>query len=108
MEAILRPARLVSPGAILRKELASRGWTQRELARRLKKPVQAINEIVNGGKQVTPQTAIALSRVMGTSLEFWWNLETNYRFRRALGSKANVTGRATERSSPTSAHAAAH
>ena len=106
MKTTLRPARLVSPGVILKKELAVRGWTQKELAHRLKRPLQAVNEIINGGKQVTPQTAISLSKVMGTSLEFWWNLETSYRFRLALASKTSASGKAADRSHSHYAHAA--
>jgi HTH-type transcriptional regulator/antitoxin HigA len=106
METTLKPARLVSPGSILKKELAVRGWTQKELARRLKRPQQAVNEIIKGGKQVTPQTAISLAKVMGTSLEFWWNLETNYRFRLALASKASSSDKEIDRAHMPYVHAA--
>jgi len=102
----LKPARLVSPGMILKKELAARGWTQKELARRLKRPLQAVNEIIKGSKQVTPQTAISLAKVMGTSPEFWWNLETSYRFRLALAAKPGVSAKSLGRTHSPYAHAA--
>jgi addiction module HigA family antidote len=74
-----RPLRPVSPGEVLRDELAARGWTQTELARRLDRPVQAVNEIVNARKAVTAETALGLADVLGTSAEFWMNLESAYR-----------------------------
>jgi addiction module HigA family antidote len=70
---------IVKPGDILRKELHARGMTQRELARRMGRPYQAINEIINGKKHITPQTAIQLGRVFGTGSEIWLGLEYDYR-----------------------------
>jgi HTH-type transcriptional regulator / antitoxin HigA len=74
-----RPFRPVSPGEILREELEAHGWTQKELAERISRPYQAVNEIIRGRKQITAGTALALSSALGTSAEFWMNLETNYR-----------------------------
>jgi len=74
-----RPFRPVSPGEILRAELEARGWSQKGLAERISRPYQAVNEIIRGRKQITAATALALSSAMGTSAEFWMNLESNYR-----------------------------
>jgi HTH-type transcriptional regulator/antitoxin HigA len=80
----LRPARLVPPGRILKQELEARGWTQRDLAAILGRPEQAISEIVNGSKQITPETSVELSQAFGTSPEFWHSLEADYRLELAL------------------------
>ena len=40
----------VPPGEILAKEIKDRGMTQKELAARLKRPAQAINEIIKAKK----------------------------------------------------------
>ena len=80
----LRPARLVLPGRILKQELDARDWTQRDLAAILGRPEQAISEIVNGTKQITPETSLELSQAFGTSPEFWHTLEANYRLELAL------------------------
>src|SRR5687767_3476284 len=74
-----RPFRPVSPGEILRGEIEARGWTQKELAERIDRPHQAVNEIIRGRKQITAATALALAAALGTSAEFWMNLESNYR-----------------------------
>ena len=74
-----RPFRPVSAGEILREELEARGWSQKELAEKISRPYQAVNEIIRGRKQITAATALSLSSVLGTSAEFWMNLESNYR-----------------------------
>ena len=79
MTTTRRPARVVSPGQVIAKELEARGWTQRDLAVIMGRPYQAINEIVNGSKQITPDTARELAKAFGTSMDFWMNLESNYR-----------------------------
>jgi len=79
MTTTRRPARVVSPGQIMTKELEARGWTQRDLAVIMGRPYQAINEIINGMKQITPDTARELAKAFSTSMDFWMNLESNYR-----------------------------
>lgn len=75
----LIPARDVAPGVVLRKELEARGWTQVDLARVLGRPEQTVSQIIRGKKQITPETALALSDALGTSAELWLNLEARYR-----------------------------
>lgn len=79
MKPVLRPFRPVKPGEILQEELEVRNWTQADLAEILGRPVQAINEIIAGKKAITPDTALALSEALGTSPEYWLNLESAYR-----------------------------
>ena len=45
----------------------------------MSRPEQAISEIVQGTKQITPETAYELAQAFGTSAAFWMNLESNYR-----------------------------
>lgn len=73
------PAQAVSPGEIIAMELEERGWSQRDLAEIMGRPPQAISEIIRGTKQITPETAMELVQVFGTSAEIWMNLEANYR-----------------------------
>lgn len=54
------------------------GLRQREIAEKMNVSEQRINELVNGKRGVTPETAILLSRVLKTSAEFWMNLQTAY------------------------------
>jgi antitoxin HigA-1 len=67
------------PGIILLKEfLEPLGQTQRALAEHIGVPVQRINEIVRGKRGVSPETSWLLSQALGTTREFWLNLQTNH------------------------------
>jgi addiction module HigA family antidote len=41
-------------------------------------PVQRINEIVRGKRGITPQTAWLFSQALGTTPQFWLNLQNAY------------------------------
>ena len=69
----------IPPGEVLEEELEARGMTQRELAARLGRPPQAINEIIRAKKSITPETAIGLGKVLGIDAQFWASLEADYR-----------------------------
>ena len=75
----------IPPGEYLAEEIEERGISQKELARRMGRPVNAINEIVNGKKAITDQTALQLEGVMREiPARFWLNLETDYQLTKAL------------------------
>lgn len=83
------PARVSPPGQIISRELAAREWTQKDLAQIINRPEQTISAIVNGTKQITPETALELASAFGTSAEFWTNLESNYRLFLARSARKN-------------------
>src|SRR6266853_371019 len=68
----------VPPGELLAETLESVSLTQAELARRMGRPAQAINEIVRGTKEITAETAIQLERVVGVPAHIWLGLEAEY------------------------------
>jgi HTH-type transcriptional regulator / antitoxin HigA len=78
MSKTLTPARAISPGRILQRELNARGWTPKDLAETTGLPTQGIDEIIKGTKQITPETARALSAALGTTAKFWTSLEAKY------------------------------
>ena len=57
---VIRSDYAVSPGSVLAEELEARGMSQKELAARCGRPHQVINEIVQGKKAITPETALNL------------------------------------------------
>ena len=73
----------IPPGETLADEIAARGMSQTDLAARLGRPVQVVNEIVRGTKSITDDTALGLEGVLGIPAKFWVNLEQNYRMTRA-------------------------
>jgi len=75
------------PGEMLLEEfLKPLGMTQTELAQRIRVSFPRINEIVNGKPGITPDTALRLSRLFGTTPEFWLNGQRNWDLWHALRS----------------------
>ncbi len=62
MAEMLRPARPTAPGQIIKQEIEARGWSQKDLAAILGRPEQMVSEVVNGIKQITPETALELAQ----------------------------------------------
>ncbi len=73
----------VHPGEILKEELAELGMSARSLAQAIKVPVNRITAILNGERGVTVDIARRLGRYLGTSTEFWMNLQQSYEIRKA-------------------------
>ena len=73
----------IPPGETLGEELEARGLSQSDLARRMERPIQAINEIVRGRKAITAETALQLEDVLGVSADFWLRLEADYQLNAA-------------------------
>jgi HTH-type transcriptional regulator/antitoxin HigA len=73
----------IPPGELLAETLETANLTQAELARRMGRPVQAINEIIRGTKEITAGTAIQLERVVGVSAHIWLGLEAEYQHTKA-------------------------
>ena len=91
------PAVAFPPGEYLRDELDERGWTGREFAEILGRPAQVVSEILNGKKEITPQTALAFAEALGTSPEVWLNLQTMYQLYRHRESTPSSNLTAVER-----------
>lgn len=67
------------PGEILLEEFLNPfGMSQVAFARHIGVSTQRINEIVRGKRGVTPDTAWLFSQALGTTPEFWLNLQTAY------------------------------
>ena len=73
----------VHPGEVLQEELAARGLTANALALKLRVPANRLTEILNGKRGISPDTALRLSRSLGTSAAFWLNLQSQYDLARA-------------------------
>ena len=75
------------PGEMLHEEfLAPLDMTQTELARRIGVSFPRINEIINGKRGVTPDTALRLARLFRTTPEFWLNSQRNWDLWQAMHS----------------------
>ncbi len=64
------------PGEVLLEEfLRPMKVSQVELARRMGVPIQRVNTLINGKRDMTAETAILLARELKTTSEFWMNLQ---------------------------------
>ncbi len=69
----------IHPGEILKSEFMEPfQLSQNALAKALKVHPRRINEIVNGKRGITADTALRLSKYFGTTAEFWMNLQLKY------------------------------
>ncbi len=78
------PAEVFPPGEFLRDELDAHGWSQTEFAEIIGREHRLVNELVLGKRAITPETAKELAAALGTSAQFWMNLESTYRLSKVL------------------------
>ena len=70
---------VVAPGEIIKEMLDERGWSQSDLANRLGLATTHISQLLNGHERISQETALRLARVLGSNMQFWLNLESQYR-----------------------------
>lgn len=71
----------IHPGEHLAEELKELGMSAAELARQLDVPTNRVTEILNGRRGITGDTALRLAHFLGTTAEFWLNLQSLYEIR---------------------------
>ncbi len=73
----------IHPGEIFGDGLTELGMSAAALARTLRVPTNRITQIIKGQRAITADTAVRLSKWLGTSPHFWLNLQQSYEFRLA-------------------------
>jgi addiction module HigA family antidote len=69
----------IHPGEVLKEEfMLPLGLSANALARALRVPANRISAIVNGERGVTADTALRLAKALGTTPDFWLNLQKQY------------------------------
>ncbi len=69
----------IHPGEILLEEfLKPMDISQYRLAKSISVPPRRINEMIQGKRGISPDTALRLARFFGTSDRFWINLQARY------------------------------
>jgi HTH-type transcriptional regulator/antitoxin HigA len=94
-ETNFRPNWISPPGETIEDLLEERGWTKAELAKRLGVTPKHVNELAKGRAPITPDTAERLSRVLGSTSQFWLVREARYqaaleRRKAAQGARAHA------------------
>ena len=81
----------IHPGETLREDfLKPLGLSVNRLAMELHVAVTRINDIANGQRSITADTALRLARYFGTSPQFWINLQANYDLEVAMDASGKV------------------
>ena len=81
----------VHPGEVLLEDyLEPMGIGQHQLALSMRVPPNRISGIVQGKRAITAETALRLGRAIGTSPDFWLNLQVAYDLRLAEERLADV------------------
>lgn len=83
----------VHPGDVLAEQIEALSITAAEAARALGVPHSRLSQILHGRRAITADTALRLSRWLGTDDEFWMNLQTRYDLDIAKDSTGNAIGK---------------
>lgn len=70
---------LSPPGDTIQEHIDFIGMSQAELAERMGRPKEKINDIIKGREPITTPTAFQLEKVLGIPASFWLNREKTYR-----------------------------
>lgn len=70
---------LSPPGDTIQEHIDFIGMSQAELAERMGRPKEKINDIIKGREPITTTTAFQLEKVLGIPASFWLNRENTYR-----------------------------
>ncbi|GGP21395.1 HigA family addiction module antitoxin [Silvimonas iriomotensis] len=84
----------IHPGEILLEEfLRPMNLSQNALARAMRVPPRRVNEIVLGKRAISADSALRLAIVLGTSPQFWMNLQTDHDLERAASAELETLPR---------------
>jgi antitoxin HigA-1 len=75
MSAAFEP---IHPGEVLAEQLEALGISAAAASRALGIPQSRLSQILGGKRAITADTALRLSRWLGTDDEFWMNLQIRY------------------------------
>ena len=85
---------LSTPGEVLKEDfLDPMGISPYALAKGILVDPPRIASIIKGKRKITADTAIRLSRFLGTTPEFWMNMQSRYDLESLLEKKAEELGK---------------
>ncbi len=73
-----QPAEVWPPSTYITEFVEERGWDTADFARELGWPMRPTQQLLDGKRAVTTETAQDLARVFGTSAQLWVNLEVGW------------------------------
>lgn len=88
------PAEAFHAGAFIREELEERGWTQRDLANIMARPISLVQQMIAGQRGITATTAHELAEAFGTSPTLWMGIDAEYQLWTTRNERAEIRKRA--------------
>ena len=79
----------IHPGEHLAEELEVLEMSAAELARKIEVPTNRVTQVLNGTRSIAGDTALRLAHFLGTSAQFWLNLQSLYELRLAQEKTGN-------------------
>ncbi len=76
-------AEAIHPGEMLKDELRARGLSQKKFATIIGMPYTAFNEIINGKRPITTDTALKIEAATGIAATIWLGLQADYNMQTA-------------------------
>jgi HTH-type transcriptional regulator/antitoxin HigA len=75
----LQKSLLSPPGDTIQETIDEMGMSQAELAERIGRPKEKLNDVIKGRESISTETAFRLEKVLGIPASFWLNREAEYR-----------------------------
>lgn len=76
-------AEAIHPGEMLKDELQARGISQKKFAGIIDMPYTAFNEIINGKRPITTDTALKIEAATNIAANIWLGLQADYNMQTA-------------------------
>ena len=68
----------IPPGESLLEDIECLGISREQLAARCRLPLETIDQVIAGRREITPALAESLAQILGNQASFWLNLERLY------------------------------
>lgn len=79
----LQPSKPIHPGEILKDELEARGMSQRKFAAVIGISYSVLNEVINGKRPITTDTALKIEAATEIPAYIWVNMQSAYNMQMA-------------------------
>ena len=80
----------VHPGELIKDEIEARGMTQKQLSNLIGLPYTMLNEILNGKRNVTTETALLFEAALDINAELLMNMQSDYSLQVARKNKSLI------------------
>lgn len=83
----IKPFVAIHPGELIKEEIEARGLSQKKLAEILGVPYTMLNEVLNGKRPISSDTALLLEAALDINAELLVNMQSSYSLQTARKNK---------------------